>query len=36
MTRKFIGYAQLPYKIKGRKLPEFLSNPDMEHQIKKR
>lgn len=34
MTRKFIGYAQLPYKIKSRKMPQFLSNADEQHVFK--
>lgn len=34
MTRKFIGYAQLPYKIKNRKMPEFLMSADEPHQFK--
>ena len=34
ITRKFIGYAQQPYKIKGRNISAHLDNPDHSHKFK--
>lgn len=33
-TRKFIGYAQQPYLIKGRKISQHLSDPNKPHTFK--
>ena len=34
MTKKFMGYAQQPYKVKGKKFPQFLTKSEDPHQFK--
>lgn len=34
MTKKFSGYAQQPYKLKGKKFPEFLTRSEEPHEFK--
>lgn len=34
-TRKFLGYFQYPYRVRGRKDPDYLNDPNQPHLLQK-